>query len=399
MKRAFVYLLICIISVSLTGCGEIYMDKHEINEIDLIRAVGLDNIGDNNIRMILPLLETQSTGGRGSSESSSPGQSRIVNEDGRTIFEAEVKVHSYLMKDLSWHHVQFVIIGEEAAKEDIVKYFDFITRDHEPRLSMLPLIAENDSAENIIDQINTSNTVIAKKLKTITDGTGARSVSSKLELHDLIKMLDNKYASSYIPSIRLVKRIERQGEDKDKKDVELNGYAIIKGRRLIGYINDDTARGLNFIKNKAEDGVIILKDKNGNQISMEMLGAHTDIIPKIKDNKLEVDIKVEAGFAIAEYEGYKDIFDKKTLDEIVKAENKIVKQNIDSVVNYAKKNKADFMGIGDSVYHKYPVEWDDYYKKNWEDNFANIKINIDVKSKVSRAFNLREVTRGKENKK
>ena len=85
MKRAFVYLLICIISVSLTGCGEIYMDKHEINEIDLIRAVGLDNIGDNNIRMILPLLETQSTGGRGSSESASPGQSRIVKEDGQYL--------------------------------------------------------------------------------------------------------------------------------------------------------------------------------------------------------------------------------------------------------------------------------------------------------------------------
>jgi spore germination protein KC len=55
------------------------------------------------------------------------------------------------------------------------------------------------------------------------------------------------------------------------------------------------------------------------------------------------------------------------------------------IIEKAKKEyKSDIFGFGQSVYKKYPKEWNTHYKKNWENEFAQTKVTIHSKALVRR---------------
>ncbi len=395
MRKIIILLLIITTSIVFTGCDKIIRGRSEIVKYVFIKSVGFDKFDDNMVRMIIPVIDDVS----GGADAPKDEKTNIIKQNGKTLFEANRKAHMISNKDLLWAHLQFIIIGEEAAKSNLIKYLDFVSRDHEVRLNSNVVIAKDSTAEKLIDEINISKFEISERLQSITDNAGAISYSGGVKLSELIQMLDNPYACAYVPYVQLVKRIKRFKDDEDSMDAKLEGYAIVKNGKVIGYISDGTSRGLNIVNNKFESSVTVVKDKKGNDITLEILRASSKIEPKLSNGKIEVTIKVEEECNIAEYEGSDDIFNEKSLQDIIKQQNNIIKSDIKAAIKYAQDNKADFLGIGDAVYRKYPVEWENY-KEKWINNiFPKVKINVEVQTRLARVYIIKEPTGMKEKKK
>ena len=69
----------------------------------------------------------------------------IMSISGKTVFEANRMIGMYAENDIYWGHAKYVLIGEEAARDDINKYIDFFIRDNEPRITIAPIIVKDFS--------------------------------------------------------------------------------------------------------------------------------------------------------------------------------------------------------------------------------------------------------------
>jgi spore germination protein KC len=66
----------------------------------------------------------------------------------------------------------------------------------------------------------------------------------------------------------------------EEYNILLNGFAVFKGDKLVGYATDTTARGANWIRGKVKSGIIVVKDNDGEKISLEIIDSGVDVIPK-----------------------------------------------------------------------------------------------------------------------
>lgn len=64
---------------------------------------------------------------------------------------------------------------------------------------------------------------------------------------------------------------------------------------------------------------------------------------------------------------------------------KEIRTRIQLVVNSAQKEfQSDIFGFGQAVYRKYPRAWNTVYKKNWDQDFPKLEVNIHSKVYIRR---------------
>jgi spore germination protein KC len=116
----------------LSGCSSIFPERTEISDLEFIRALGVDIKPDEeNLVRLTIIYKSLSASGGGAQEGSQPQESVIIKgADGKTVAEAVTRLNDISEKQLFWEHTPYCIIGEEIARQDIVKYIDYL--DQEP---------------------------------------------------------------------------------------------------------------------------------------------------------------------------------------------------------------------------------------------------------------------------
>lgn len=381
MKKILIGTLILCVMIFTSSCTQVVKGRREIDHNLFIQTTAFDKGENDRVRVTIISKSMHSDAAAETSEK----EAHILTHEGQTIFEVGREFDGFASKDVFWGHLEFVVISEEAAKEGLLKYIDFIIRDHEVRLTPKVIIVRDVTGEEMIKKINTSTFDVSEKLDNIFEDAGLLSYSSEITLADIISMATSEYTCIHAPTVKLVQKTEGGKEDKGKYDPYLDGYAIFKNEKLVGYLTEKRARGLNWILNKVDSGVIVVKDKEEQQISMEIIESKTKVIPKISDGKLTITVEIKMSSNIAEYEGSENIFTESAIDHIKHQIKDQIEKEVKDAIKYAKENGADFLQFGDAVYHKYPIKWD-IYKDNWEDEFKNVPVKISVKTRINRTY-------------
>lgn len=50
---------------------------------------------------------------------------------------------------------------------------------------------------------------------------------------------------------------------------------------------------------------------------------------------------------------------------------------------FQKQLKSDILGFGTAVYREYPKQWNNYYKKNWDEEFPKVKVKVTCDVRIS----------------
>ncbi|SNV82373.1 Ger(x)C family spore germination protein [Clostridium cochlearium] len=383
MKRIYIFVLL-VFSLNFCSCKNYKIERKSIDKTMLISVVGIDISPENKVIVtICPKVVTPSN-----DSSNIENKSYIINSEGDTIFEAIRNIFTSSDAKPFLGNVEHIIIGEEVAKKDIIKYLDYFSRDHEFRLNMKVFVSRGCSAREILEQASNSNIILSDYLKSLLSNIDSNSISSEVELATLIHKFDNKFLCPYIPCISLG---SKNGVNINQFSIYLDGYAIFKNSKLIGYLIGNEARGLNWIIEKIKSGVIIVKDLNEENISLEISEASSKIIPQFSKEKLSVLIKIRTSSNVGEITGKEDIFTKDYFSYLEKQQSNIIKSEVEKALAFSRKNNADIFDINGFIFRKHPIKWKKL-QNNWDEIFPEVDIQIQVTSLINRSYEIKRPT-------
>jgi spore germination protein KC len=373
MRMLFIWGMTLIL---LTGCW----NRVEINDIAIVTAIGLDLVEDDQLRLTLQVAVPSKlvTGGTGGSS----GKSTIViSETGASVSEAYRNIQGKLSRRIFFSQSRVLLIGEDLAKKGVFHIIDFHTRYAEPRINSFIMFTKG-KASKIINSMPKFESVSAEEMRELAK----MSVGLKIYVRDFLNMLLTDGIEPFASQFTL-KPLEVSTK-KSGETQAVNGIAVFKGDKLVGWMDEVETRGLLWLRNEIKTGIITIKvpeEKGGGNISMEIVRGETNIVPIFKQGELKLDVDVVTELSVIENDSKLNLFETKVIEEIqTYAEEKISKR-IEMIVEKAQKEYgSDIFGFGQSVYKKYPKQWNTHYKKNWENEFAQTKVTIHSKAFVRR---------------
>ncbi|MDD2505661.1 MAG: Ger(x)C family spore germination protein [Bacilli bacterium] len=467
MKKEFILVIAVVISgfvlfLSLVEFRNPVSTSGDIEDNSLVLAVGIDKATQENNKIRLTVIgEKFSSSSQDKSSQSQGKNADIASAEGSTMFDTIRNFSLFESKSLFFGHIKYILINENIAKENILDVLDFFIRDHELRLDTKIVIVKDMSAEAFLRSGDKVEQFIPDALEGVFHNTGKISISSEIELADLMQTFDSEYSDAYIPSIGIVKlkkdemestsqagntsqtegtskkenisqtentsqigssakvvsdskkeessqpvnsstsedssktessseaKSTSQSTSKESYYLNLDGYATFNGTKLLGYISDYTARGLNWLNGNVKTGVIVVKDSKGSDISMEILRAQSKINLKLNNDVPEAEINIQFSSNLAEVMSQDNVFYQEETKKLKEEQENSVKREAEMALEYAQKNGIDIIKMGDAVYHKYPLKWDDM-KDNWKEIFKKMKITIKVDANIGTVYHIRQ---------
>ena len=104
----------------------------------------------------------------------------------------------------------------------------------------------------------------------------------KVTVKDLAQMLSGPSGAAALPWIE---RLPVEEEQEEKQTIAyITGTAIFKKDKMVGRIKDKVTRGVLWLRNEIESAVVTVtpREENEGQVSLNLLRAHTELIPEIE---------------------------------------------------------------------------------------------------------------------
>ena len=173
---------------------------------------------------------------------------------------------------------------------------DFFIRATETRPLTKIVIADGTAADalSIDPQLEKLPAVQIDKL---VEAQQANSKSTATTLQQYINTMESKTSGYFAPLIKIE-------ENMGTKYIAVRGLAVFKQDKMVGELGEDESRGLLWVKNLVQSGVISVKVEDG-EVAIEINTANCTISPEMKDGKPSVKLKIETEGELATQTGKK----------------------------------------------------------------------------------------------
>jgi len=402
MKRYMAAILPIVAAILTAGCQQqILPMRQEIDDLQLVEVLGIDKSTELPGYQVITIAsrkleepssvqkpqQDQQEGSGGEGEITLGNKAFISTAQGRTLFEAARIVSASSGKQLFWAHTKYYLIGEEAARDNIAKYIDFIVRDHQFHINNKVYVVKG-SAKELIEQVNKSELYIADKLDSLAPSVTRLGTSEELSLAELMRFIDIHFGSARIPCIELVDR--SGGKGKSIPAVESFGYAIVSNLKLVSFIGRDISRGVNLISNNLQSSIVVVKDLYGEDASLEIIAGSTEVIPKFSGDELEeLTLKAKVISNLGEVQSQKPTVFEENLAHMKAQLSAILKNEMMRALEIARESESDCLGISDMLRLKHPVRFHKI-EDRWMEIFLQLPIRIEVEAQLRRSHELDE---------
>ncbi|SKC85605.1 Ger(x)C family spore germination protein [Maledivibacter halophilus] len=363
MKKANKLLILLVLTSFLTGCW----DYKDINMRAIALSIGVD-LADKNIEFsgevakILSLSDIQQ-------EKTHLSNVYNVLSYGKTFEEARLDYDAKNPLQTFLGAARVVIFGENFAKEGIESYLHRIDSLYDYRKTLLPVISR-DRPKDLFEK---------KIVKDISVGFLIEDILTQLEedgealypyISELLSDISFGKIGYLIPYIGI-----------ENNSIKYLGLAVMKNSKMIDVIKIENTFGILYLL--SENLTLVepfpsINDKN-NTLSFRT---------KIKKRKIKTDYKNEqilinidlSLFAELKYQYSMQPVSNEDIKKYEKVISKKVSDNINSIIEKAQKEfQCDIFRFAKEFRGNHPKI---YKKINWEDEFPNAEININVETKI-----------------
>lgn len=389
MKTICKFFILIITILLLTSCW----DRREVSHMLIVTSVALDKTYEGKI--LVTLLSPVPKGMQSDSTSESNTQSVnavIISEDGEGIMDAYRKIEMKLSREIFFSQIESIIIGEKLASDGVAEVLDFFARQRETPLKTYILFAKGEAASVI-----KANSLLEKNSAEKIRKLEYLNINIKMLLKDFFYSLTEEGIQPIAPAIQRVPS-ERSSEYSKKQVISLSGAAVFNNDKLIDWINPEEARGVLWLQNKIETGVIttyISEEKGGGKVAGEIIRSKTKIAPVLKGEELIIKVDVHTEANINENTSKLDLGDPDVVHNIEENYEKEIKYIINLSLEKVKNQlNVDVLGFGTKVHGKYPKQWENDLKKSWEKDFAHLNVKVSCRVKIfGTGFDTKSVTR------
>jgi len=344
--------IILIIILTFLTCG--CYDYVELNDLSIISGIAVDYI-DNNYLVTYEILNDKKAG----PDSSEKGVIN-VSAKGQTVAEAFNNAAKETPKKTYFPHLKTLIISEYIATNKFENLIDFFLRNTDIRSEFDTVIAQDISAQDLLESSAKDNPVIS----------------------DLIESLlkNNQYYknnTSTAPFEEMVTDILIYGEEaemavikKTNDKLNINGIGIFKDYKLQGILTNKESITYNVLTGNATNASYTAKCNDDN-----LTFAIYNSSPEISFTKDKIKINVNAKATITESNCNYDFKDAKTYNKLNKEYAKIVEKDIHNFISKTLELDSDILGIRRTYYINNRKKNKNIWKTLDYDINVNLKIN------------------------
>lgn len=370
--------LVCALLLgSLTGCGSRGWLPYarEMGDTALLRTVGLDAAGE---RVEL----TVSTGSR------SGGQDALVlSAFGGSVPAAALAVQSLGGSYVYYGHVDQLLVGEEQAVRGVAEILDYLAREPELGLGVQMWAVRGGTAGQAIRAAG-SRGVPERLAQLNTDSQlGAANISrSAAELMTVLA----REGSTYLPALELLGAREGDGGEGGEQTLVPNGYAILRQGKLVCWVDDETARGIELMEGQVFGQVADLTLEDGTKVSLTMDNGRTDCRPVFREGELTgLEITCQLSARVVQTGRHLSEVDLERLQlhlELM-AGNQMVQ-----ALELGQYWDADYLGLERRVQMVRPDQ-KAAIREQWKGAFRALDIRVEVRGTVERSFGMMNTKR------
>lgn len=365
----------------LTGCehsGTIYSNYREVEQLQLIRAVGVDADGEK-VRLTIS-----------SGQPNNGGESMLLSRSAESIAMAANSLQDYAAgQELYYAHTQYFLLGQEAAEKGVIQYLDYIERSTTLPMGISLFLVRGDSAEALITSSGDGQYDTGQSLDSLKRVVERRGDNHVFTCADTARALSENGAAL----ICALRRARLEGsvftsQTGGEATAVPDGFGVLKDGALVGFVEPDEALCAVILIKNGMSG-IVLSDADGGHVTLTLEGSQARARPVWNgDGSLgRVDVDVEARARLVELSQYHDTADRELLDLL----GKILAQELDrrftNLLSLINQYEADFLGLGNMLRDADARRFD-AMPQSWDELLGGVDFNVNVEARVARTSDL-----------
>ncbi|AIQ45349.1 hypothetical protein R70723_05125 [Paenibacillus sp. FSL R7-0273] len=387
-------LLLCIplLSALLTGCW----DDRELNELGITSGSAYDwedNQWKATYQVINPSSGASGMGGSGGGSTTSPPFVTFTVK-GRTIMEAIERTNLTSTREMFFSHSRITVLGESVAKQGINQLIDMFLRKQDARETVYVFLSQGEAGD-ILDQLMqlTKNQGAGIQLM-IEQESRLVSYYPGVRIYELAMALSSESGSAVLPEIQLTgKQIMDETGETGRTDLPsrlaLGKLGVLKGDKLIGWLNQEQAFGLSFLTGKVNSATLAFPSdpKAGDtpDASFILQNASTTVHPVWDKDHYIMDIHIKGSGVLTELGSAMDLNDRASIAGMEQSIEQKVLELVNSSWTEVRRLGADVTGFAVRIHRSDRKRWKTIERdKSWDSIFRDIEIRPRVSIKIER---------------
>ncbi|MCQ6279223.1 Ger(x)C family spore germination protein [Bacillus sp. EB600] len=378
-KKSIIFLVIVLTIPMLEGCW----NQEELTDLAFVTALGIDKAEHNQgytltFQIVNPgnVASPLAGGGQGSPVA-------IYKSTGRNVFEAARKATKELSRRIYFPHLSALVISEQVARDGIYDLLDILDRDPGFRTTSQIFIAKHMSAESVVSTLTILDKIPVNKLVKAMDVTETMlGENTKITIDDLLKSMVSSGQEPIANGVTLIgnkkmgKKMSNIASDMPEVIIKIDGLAIFRGGKMIGWIKGNRARGIVWVMNKVK-GTDVFVDWQGKKqaIGATIRRSKVNVSAAMKNGKPFIQVAIKAEGDIEQVNGAVDITNPAIIKKIEEKLEQEIKKEVSQSIRTAQSKKSDIFGFGDKIHKTYPKRWKKW-KGNWDEQFAALEVSV-----------------------
>ncbi len=379
-KKFIVLLVITILNLSLSGCW----NSREINSLGFVTSIGFDKT-NNGMLMTVQVLNPRVIA---SQKTVDEPTVVVYTEEGKDPFEMIRKMITQSSRKLNVTHLQTVIFGEEFAKDGVSDVLDFLSREHQFRTDIYFAVAKGSTANTVLNTLTKLDANPSVKLYSSMNASDQIWAGTKsIKIIELINSIIADGNNPVLPGVEVI------GDSKNDNTIEelkktktdplkIMNSAVFKKDKFAGWLNEDESKGYNCIIGHVQSTVGHVEDKSIGKISFEVTGTDSKQKVFLLNKKPAINVEVDVKANIETVPESLDVTKSENLQKVEKLIKEKITANCYNSIKKAQKDlKSDIFGFGE-VIHRYDPELWNTVKDNWNNEFSNLPVNVNINVKI-----------------
>ncbi|MDO9573717.1 MAG: Ger(x)C family spore germination protein [Candidatus Contubernalis sp.] len=385
MKRKYAVIILILSMLFNSGCW----NRVEPEEIALIMMVGFerDEEGDG-LKIFVQSANPPKVGSSEEGGGGSQGESTwAASATGRTVTEAlnNLAKKSTRLVDLS--HMGIVLFSEDLAREGIAPLMDFFDRERQSRLITQPMVVEGDLQRVMEADFVTEETAASALTRLHVVAREELAVSLEIPFRVILNRLSQPGWEIVMPRLREVE--PQEGEPPPETPMEIDGLAVFKKDRMMGWLNSAETRGYNWIVGRITRPIYVFESptRQGEEISVQVHQSSTRLEAVTRGEEVAVIVNAVVEGRIEETTSDEEFLSAQSelIDSMNRRLGQAVRNDIQAALKKSQKEfESDIFGFGNLIYRTRFQEWEKL-ENRWDEIFPDLQVEVYVKAEVRRS--------------
>lgn len=360
----------------ISGCW----DSREVEDLAVSTLVAWDRVTVDEQDLwqistrILDLRAHMGSAGKGRFDA----QELLLKGRGVTIQEAFNDLVKRLPATDFVEHNVGIIVGERVAREELPNIMSTDLRLPFSRISVNMFVCEGEAFEMLQTEPQVSST-LSKEIRKIAEKSIERSGAAfKMTALDFSKQLIRKDRDTVLPHIKIYTR--QEGEETVESTVEIQGFGVIRGAQLVGWLEDEEALGYVLSVGNPTNPEIPLAVRAGDVLfSYYITNTQGKISSRLVEGKPKYSIRIKTDGVV--HEASVPMLNEKDRPLLEKAIEERIMAIIWKTVTRAKEYDADIFGFNEHL-HRYRLKEWEAIAPEWRRYFQEAEIEVEVEASI-----------------